>query len=229
MAFLNSIIGGLGGDEASGAISGLLKGYDEDMFQKGVVDPAMRQYENQVLPSLQQRFTDANAGSSSALNQALSQSAQDLSSSLAGKRIDLQNSMAQQQLGGLGTLNNLIGQRTFDPIVQGPQGGMLKDILSALGSLGAGYMASSINYKTNIRDYKKGLEEVRKLDVKQYDYTIPVEGSQNDRVGLIAEKVPNEIVAEVDGIKAVDLYGLVSILVNCVKQLDAKVKVLEGN
>ena len=87
--FLKSILGNMS-PQSMGALGGLLKGYDEDMFQKSVIDPSMRTYEQQILPAIEQRFTDANAGTSSALNQALTQSAGDLSNVLAGQRVNLQ-------------------------------------------------------------------------------------------------------------------------------------------
>lgn len=199
------------------------------MFQQGVVDPAMRQYENQILPSIQQRFVDANAGSSSALNQALSQSAGDLSSVLAGKRIDLQGSMANQQLGGLNQILGLLGQRSFDPIVQGPQAGMLKDLIAGGSQVGAAaaFAGSSRDIKENIENYSSGLEITRSLNVKQYDYKIPVVGKQVGRIGLIAEEVPEDLTADIDGVKSVDLYGLISILINSIKELDSKTNALE--
>lgn len=226
--FLNSLIGNVG-PLAQQAFPGLLKGYDENLFQSGVVDPSMRQYQQQILPAIQQRFVDANAGSSSALNQALTQSAGDLSNVLAGQRINLQQSMSGQQLGALGQILGLLGQRSFDPIVQGPQGGLVKDLIAGGSQLGAAsIMASSEQVKTNIKDYGKGLDVARELNVKQYDYTIPMNGNEKNRVGLIAESVPEELQAKINGINGVDMYGLVSVLLNCVKELDQKVKSLEA-
>lgn len=207
---------------------GLLKGYDEDLFQKGVVDPAMKQYENQVLPSIQQRFVDANAGSSSALNQALTQSATDLQGSLSGQRLQMQQGAQQNQLQVLAQLLGLTTARQYDPIVQGPSTGILPDLIKGGSAIGAAAIASSREVKENIKDYNKGLDFVRNFKVKQYDYTIETPGPKKDRVGLIAEELPSELLGEVNGIKAVDLYGLVSLLVNSVKELDAKVKKLEA-
>lgn len=227
--FLTSLLTGIG-PLAQQAYPGLLEGYSEETFQKGVVDPAMKTYSQQILPSIDQRFTDANAGSSSALNQALVQSSEDLSNVLAGQRINYQQMMSQQQLSALSQILSLLGQRSFDPIVQGPTRGLASDLISAGGQVGAAaLMSSSIHVKENIRDYDKGLSEIEKMKVKQYDYTIPVEGSQTDRVGLIAEEMPKEIQAEVNGVRAVDLYGLVSILINAVKELNAKIKLLEAH
>lgn len=123
----------------------LLKGFDEtklmDFYQKGLVDPTIQTYQEQVLPSIQERFIDANAGSSSALNQALAKSATDLSSGLSGQLAGLlyqgQQQGAQNQLGALSQILSLLGQRSFDPIVQGPQTGVLKDLLVTGAKVGA--------------------------------------------------------------------------------------------
>ncbi len=225
--FLNSLITGLG-PQAQGAYPGLLQGFSEENFQKGVVDPTMKTYQQQILPGIEQRFTDVNAGSSSALNQALVSSSEDLSNILAGQRVGYEQMSNQKQLGALAQILSLLGQRQFEPIVQGPQRGILGDLLQGGASIGAGLMMSSEKVKENIRPYEKGLETVRKMNVKQYDYTIDVEGPKKDRVGLIAEELPKEIQAEISGIRAVDLYGLVATLVNSIKQLDEKVKILEA-
>ncbi len=224
----------MGGDFAGGQGAGF-----EDQFQQGVVQPAMKTYEQDIMPAIQQRFTDANAGSSSALNQALLRSSEDLTGILGSQRIGYQQGQEQlrqgqqglrqqAQMGALGQIMQLMNARQFQPIVQGPQEGILKDLIAGGSQIGAAAMMSSRKVKTNIRNYDKGLDVVRNMDVKQYDYTIEVSGNQNDRVGLIAEELPEELHAEIDGIKGVDLYGLVSTLVNCVKQLDAKVKILEA-
>lgn len=225
--FLGGFLGNINPKKLARQTKGLMEGYDEDLFQSSIVDPAMKQYEEQILPAIQQRFVDSNSAASSALNQTLTQSAGDLSNVLAGQKINLQQSMSGQQLGALSAILSLLGQRSFDPLVQGPTSGLLKDIIAGGAGIGAGYLASSKEIKDNIIDYEKGIETVRQLRVKQYDYTIPVEGSQKGRVGLIAEDVPEELTGDLNGIKAVDLYGLVAVLINSVKHLDAQVKTLE--
>lgn len=228
--FLNSLITGLGPD-AQKAFAPLLQGFSEENFQKGVVDPTMRSYNQQVLPAIEQRFTDANAGSSSALNQALVSSSEDLANILGGQRINYQQMANQTSLGALSQILGLLGQRSFEPIVQGPQQGWLQGAAQGVGQgvgMAAGsYAASSRDIKKNIRSFEKGIELLRGLVVKQYDYTVPVTGTPTDRIGLIAEEIPAEIQSELDGIKAVDLYGLVSILVNCVQQLDKRLSEIE--
>jgi uncharacterized protein YukE len=135
-------------DPANNALLQLLQGFNPDQlmdfYQKGLVDPSLRTYSQEILPAIQERFIDANAGSSSALNQALAKSATDLSSNLSGQLSGLlfqgQQQGSQNQLGALNQILSLLGQKTFDPIVQGPQTGLLKDIIGSGGQLGAAYL-----------------------------------------------------------------------------------------
>lgn len=101
-------------------------------------------------------------------------------------------------------------------------------IATTIAPIAATAFASSKDVKENIKEYTKGLETIRELDVKNYDYTIDVPGRKDNRVGLIAEDIPEELQVMLADVRAVDVYGLVGLLVNCVKQLDEKVKALEA-
>ena len=65
------------------------------------------------------------------------------------------------------------------------------------------------------------------MSVKQYDYKEEFIKDSKDKVGLIAEELPEEIQEKVNGILHVDLYGLLAITVNAIKELSKKVKKLE--
>lgn len=247
-------------------------GTGQDAFKAGVVDPMMQQYNQQVLPSLQQRFVDANAGSSSALNQALSQSANDLTTQMGSMYLPfmqgqqqlkmqgaqglqgqvmpwMQNqqqtqmqaaqgsagltnpymSMYGTQFGGrqaaLSGMNSLAGQQAFTPLISQQQG-----ILGPLIQGGATYAGmaamSSEKVKENIKNYSNGLKVLKDIDVKQYDYKKEF-GGEKDKVGVIAEQVPQELTLFIDGIKHVDLYGLLGLSINAIKDLNKKVEELE--
>lgn len=193
----------------------------EEMFQKSVIDPAMQAHMQQEIPGLQQRFVDVGAGSSSALNQALSQSATDLSTSLGSKYMDFFQGQQGRTLEALGQ----IGSQTQQPF---QQGGIMGALLQMLGDLGGAAIGlSSATVKENIRDYNDGLEKLNKLDVKMYDYKEEYGGLKNT-VGVIAEDVPEEFQAEIEGVKGVNFYGLIGLLINAVKELSEKVTVLEA-
>lgn len=212
-------------------------GSGQDAFKQGVVDPMMQQYQQRVLPATQQRFVDANAGSSSALNQALATGANDLTTQMGqmylpfmqhreDMRADLYKNQELNRLNALSGLSGLAGMNSFTPMISQRQG-ILGPLIGAAGQAGgAAIMASSEKVKENIRPYEKGLEVIKNLSVKIYDYKKELGGSKN-RVGVIAEQVPTEISAEIDGIKAVDMYGLIGLLINSVKELNEKIEQLQ--
>lgn len=82
----------------------------------------MKAYQQNVLPSIQQSFADMNASSSSALNQALAQSASDLSTSLGSQYGQFYQGQQNQQLNALNSLLGLLTAQTAQPIVQQKQG-----------------------------------------------------------------------------------------------------------
>jgi len=229
--FLGGVLGMPGmAQQAGDAYSQFLQPYSpeqyEDVFQKAVVDPTMMQYEQQVLPSIQQRFVDANAGSSSALNQALAQSATDLSTVLGSQYLDFYKQNQANQLAALSGLGGLAGQQTFQPLVS-QSGGILGPLIQAGGTIGAAAMMSSKDVKENIEDFKKlGLKELLQFKVKKYDYKEEV-GGQKDKIGFIAEELPEELTAMKDGILHVDLYAMMGVIVNAMQQLYEKVEQLE--
>lgn len=198
----------------------------DEVFQKSYVDPAMQTFEQQIVPGIQQRFTDANAASSSALNQALAQSAGDLSTALGSQYGQFFQNQQQQQLQALSQFLPLLSGQTFSPLIQQQQG-ILGPLIQAGGQIGAAAALSSRKVKENIRDYEKGLEALKELAVKQYDYIQDV-GGQKDKVGLIAEDVPEELTSEKDGILHVDLYGVMGLMINAMQQMYEKIIQLEG-
>jgi len=228
--YLSQLLQGLG-PEAQGALSQFLQPYDsgqyQDLFQQAFIDPAMQTYEQQVLPGIQQRFVDANAGSSSALNQALGQSAADLSTMLGGQMGQFFQQQQGNTLSALGLGNQALGQRSFDPIIQQRQG-LAGPLIGAGGQAAGLAAASSREIKENIKDYAGGLDLINQMEVKQYDYKDPYDYKGKDKVGLIAEDVPPVVQEDIDGLLHVDLYGLLAISINAIKELSAKVEALEA-
>ncbi len=149
---------------------------------------------------------------------------------------DIIQYMNQLGLGSAGQLSTAglpgIGGALTDPYLQRGQrpdlaGPAIGGGLAAAGLIGAAALSSQ-EVKENIEDYKVGLEEVRKMKVKKYDYTIPIKGRRKGRIGLIAEEVPEEAKDKIQGMNAVDLYALIALLINSVQQMDKKIQVLEG-
>lgn len=235
MQYLQQILQPQIAQQAGQAYSQYLQPYSpeqyQDVFQKSIVDPTMKTYEQKVLPSIQQRFVDAGAGSSSALNQALAQSAQNLSTGLGAQYMNFFNQQEANKLAALGQLGGLTGQKTFQPMYSQSQG-ILGPLIGASASLGAGampYMLSSKEVKENINNFDElGLSDLEKMKVKKYDYK-EIAGGQKNRIGLIAEELPEQLIEKIDDILHVDLYALIGVMINSIKELSQKVKDLEAS
>jgi len=119
-------------------LSNTMQGQDpqqfQDMFQKSFVDPAQQQMQRQIIPGIKEQFMGMDESGSSALNQALGQSATDLSGMLGGQMMNQYN-LGQNR--GM----QAAGQQQFSPMIHEQQG-ILGDIIKAIGNLGgAGIMA----------------------------------------------------------------------------------------
>lgn len=198
----------------------------QSLFQQSYVDPAMQVFEQQMIPGIQQRFVDAGAGSSSALNQALAQSAKDLSTNLGAQYGQFQQGQQQLGLQAAGQLQPYATGQQFQPIYQQQQG-LAGPLIQGAATVGGAAMMSSEKVKENVRDYNKSLEVLNDLTVKQYDYIESV-GGEKDKVGLMAETLPEELTKSIDGILHVDVYGLVGLMINTIQDLSTKITKLEA-
>lgn len=92
---------------------------------------------------------------------------------------------------------------------------------------------SSLRYKTDVRDYIPSIETVLNMRPVLYKSNQPEDGSR-DYAGLIAEDIDalglNEFVSYDDKNRPDGLMyqNMVSILINCIKNIDNRLKILEG-
>lgn len=91
--------------------------------------------QRQIIPSLKEAYLGTEEAGSSALNQALAQSATDLSTALGQQYMGQYNQMMGNQLSTLGLLGGIGTQKTYEPMVQQTQG-ILGPLLAALGQIG---------------------------------------------------------------------------------------------
>jgi hypothetical protein len=120
-------------------------------FQQAFVNPAMKSYEQEVLPAISSQFYQPTASYGAGLNQAINKSAENLQQGLGQLRA--QYGMSQQQSGianalgligqqsqaGQNYYNQVFGASPVSAIVQGPQSGPLRDVAQMIaGILGGG-------------------------------------------------------------------------------------------
>lgn len=144
-AFLNQILqmlsGGMGGQ---GLQQGLQYYLDLLSNEPGAFEqfeaPIKRQFQEEVIPGLTERFSGAGAKSSSGFQQTLARAGERLSENLAAQRAQLKGGAAQGLLGNFQGLAGLgLGTRTSTPWLQqgtsGFLGGLGGSNMSGLGRL----------------------------------------------------------------------------------------------
>jgi hypothetical protein len=100
---------------------------------------------------------------------------------------------------------------------------------SIFGNLGAAAITkwSDAGLKENIAPGRRGLSDLRRVVVKSYNYRPEVDPTRHPTEGVIAqelEKIAPEFVIDTPlGFKAVDTYGLLSMTMRAVQELDKKI------
>jgi hypothetical protein len=102
---------------------------DMEAFTKSIVEPSEKIFKERLVPGIQERYEAMGAGSSSALNQALSNAATDVSSSIAPQYMQY----LQQ---GMGNKLSALGIRPFEPLISQQEGGLSSTIGAGADVLG---------------------------------------------------------------------------------------------
>ncbi len=121
----------------SGPLADIFGKFDEGAFNKGVTEPALKNFQDKILPQLQQQF--AGGGRGSGQRNAELGAATDLQSQLASLMYGAQNQQNQNRISGV---QNLTGQNTFENIVQQPKpkSDIWANVIQGLGTAGAGFL-----------------------------------------------------------------------------------------
>jgi hypothetical protein len=138
MQLLQSVMQSLmGGEGQFGDLYGVFDPQKSaDIFQQGVANPAMRNFQQQVIPGIQQAFADQ--GASSGLNNSLATAGRDLSENLNSQLAMFINQQNQQQnQNRMQGLNLGLGTQQFGQYIQGGNGGFVPGILNSFAE-GAG-------------------------------------------------------------------------------------------
>lgn len=94
-----------GFNQASQGLQGFLGDFNEGNFQSSVVDPSVRNFQQNVIPGITERFSNV-AGSSGVLQNAVAQAGGDLASNLAFQRGQARNQFDANKLNASGQLAN---------------------------------------------------------------------------------------------------------------------------
>lgn len=117
------------------ALQGTSPEEQEQLFQQSYVAPAMKQFQETLVPQLQQRFLGADTSESSALNQALASAASDLTQGLASQKAQFGQQQFQNQMAAAQGLTG-VGQANVQQPYVTPYQSTIDKILEAAGQVG---------------------------------------------------------------------------------------------
>lgn len=110
-----------------------------DVFQRGVANPAMRNFRQRIIPEIMQSFADQ--GASSGLNNSLATAGRDLEENLSSQLANfIYQSQMQQNQNRLQGLGLGFGTQQFQPYVQQGSEGLVPGVMKGFAQ-GAGSAA----------------------------------------------------------------------------------------
>ncbi len=140
-----------------GAYGDLFAGFNQQEFDKGVTEPALKNYKERILPVIQEKFISGNqVGGSGAQNEAL-KSGVDLQSQLAQLMYQAQQDQRKQsQQNKLAASQLALGTKTFENYQTPEKTGAVEALLQgAIPSLGT---SAGEGIKQNIGPALSGLQ-----------------------------------------------------------------------
>ena len=108
--------------------------FSEDQFQQGFVDPALKQFNEQTAPGIQQRLIAGGEGRSSALENLIARAGTDVQSDLNQKRAGLFNAASDRRAN---QFNTALGTNSFGIIQEPGTKGLFGELIGgAVGGFG---------------------------------------------------------------------------------------------
>lgn len=105
-------------------------GFNEENFQKGVEQPALKNFQENILPQIQEKFIAGNQVLGSGMRRGQLKAATDLQSQLSQLRYGAQNQALQNKLTGI---NSLLGTRAVENIYAPSSQGIVQGFVKGAG------------------------------------------------------------------------------------------------
>ena len=121
-----------GGDNA---LSDIFGGFDQAAFEEGVSKPALKQFQEDILPQIQEKFIAGNQVLGSGLQRAQAKAGSDLQAKLAQLMYDAQNQQKQNRISGVNTALGTKGfENIYKPGTEGAVQGFFKGSGQGIGN-----------------------------------------------------------------------------------------------
>lgn len=119
----------------TGPYKDLFGDFDKGAFEEGVSKPAMKKFQDETLPMLQEKFIANNQIMGSGAQNAQAKAGANLNAELAGLMYNAQNAQKQNRMQGI---NMLLGQQNFEnthqPAAKSASQGFIEGIAPGLGN-----------------------------------------------------------------------------------------------
>lgn len=122
-----------------GPLKDLFGGFDEQAFQEGVSKPALKMFQDEILPQIQEKFIAGNQVLGSGMRRAQLKAGTDLQSKLAQLMYEAQQNQQKNKLAGI---NSILGTKGFENIYKQGTTGAVQGLAQGAGQ-GIGQMAGA--------------------------------------------------------------------------------------
>lgn len=116
-----------------GPLADIFGGFNQEEFEKGVSEPALKNFQENILPMLQEKFNAGNQAGGSGQLRAQNKAGTDLQSQLAQLMYQAQQNQKQGKLAGV---QSLLGTKSFENVYNPAGGGIVQSFLEGLGKAG---------------------------------------------------------------------------------------------
>jgi len=124
-----------------GPFGELFGNFDQSKFQEGVVNPAMKNFQEEILPQLQEKFIAGNQVLGSGMRRGQLKAGVDLQDKLAQLMYGAQKDQSQNKLAGLQALLGTKGvENIYQPGTKGTLQGMAEGFAQGAGQMAAAKM-----------------------------------------------------------------------------------------
>jgi hypothetical protein len=122
-----------------GPLKDIFGGFNEEQFNKGVSEPALKNFQDKILPQLLEKFNAGGQYGGSGMRKALLGAGTDLQSQLAQLMYQAQQHQKQNQIAGI---NTVAGARPFENIYKPGTSGAIPSAIQGFAQ-GAGQGAGT--------------------------------------------------------------------------------------
>jgi hypothetical protein len=138
-----------------GPLKDIFGDFDPAAFEAGVSKPAIQQFQDEILPMLQEKYIAGNQTLGSGAQRAGAKAATDLQSKLAQLMYEAQNQQKQNKISGV---NTALGTKAFENIYKPGTEGALSGFVKGAGQ-GLGNAAGSgiANGAADLGNWVKGI------------------------------------------------------------------------